>query len=153
MPPSALLQLMIDAARAAGKGLRRDFQRLGELEVSSMSGPADLFSQADLSSERTLREMLSGANPAYGFLGEEGGLVPGSDARHLWVVDPLDGTTNFLVGNPAFAVNVALARDGKVIAGVTFAPVLGEMFTAETGAGAHLNGKAIRVSPRVGLEQ
>jgi myo-inositol-1(or 4)-monophosphatase len=97
--------------------------------------------------------MLSTAFPAYGFLGEETGMRKGADASHTWVVDPLDGTTNFVTGNPAFAVNLALVRDATVIAGVTYAPMLGELFHAEQGGGAFLNDKPIRVSPRERLER
>jgi myo-inositol-1(or 4)-monophosphatase len=149
---SPRLELMIATARRAGEGLQRDFRNLGSLEVTAKTGPADLCSQADLRSERTIRESLAEAYPDYGFLGEEGGLVEGRDRSHLWVVDPLDGTTNFLVGNPAFAVNLALVREGEVIAGVTYVPMHDEMFVAESGGGAFLNGAPIRVSTREGFE-
>jgi myo-inositol-1(or 4)-monophosphatase len=149
---SQRLEQMMTAAQAAGEGLRRDFANLANLEVMQKTGPADLCSQADLRSESTLRETLAADYPDYGFLGEEGGLVEGRDRSHTWIVDPLDGTTNFLVGIPAFAVNLALAREGEVIAGVTYAPMLGEMFVAETGGGAFLNGRPIRVSGRQGFE-
>ena len=151
--PSARLQAMIDAARAAGEGLAHDFADLASLEISHKASAADPVSQADLRAERTIREALARAEPRFGFLGEEGGLVPGADSAHTWVVDPLDGTKNFLVGNPAFAVNIALTREGRVVAGVTYVPMHGELFWAEEGAGAFLNDRAIRVSTRVGLEQ
>ena len=151
--PSPLMEVMLRAARAAGAGLLADFARVAQLQVEEKSGPADLVSAADLRSERTLRDLLAAAYPDYGFLGEECGLVPGADPAHMWVVDPLDGTTNFLVGNPAFAVNLALARRGEVVAGVTFAPAQGELFHAQAGSGAYLNDRPIRVSTRVGLER
>ena len=90
--------------------------------------------------------MLASAYPDYGFLGEEGGLVGGTDDEHMWIVDPLDGTANFLCGLPLFAVNVALVRAGKVIAGVTHLPMMEETFWAEKGRGAWLNGKPIAVT-------
>jgi len=149
---SPRMELMIATARSAGEGLKRDFADVASLEVTAKSGPADLCSQADLRSEGTIRESLAAAYPDYGFLGEEGGLVEGRDRSHTWVVDPLDGTTNFLVGNPAFAVNLALVREGEVIAGVTYVPMHDEMFVAESGGGAFLNGACIRVSAREGFE-
>lgn len=144
---SPLLSAMIDAAHAAGDGLREDFLQVASLQVSRKIGP-DPVSAADLRAERTLRDALAAAGPDYGFLGEEGGLAAGKDSSHLWIVDPLDGTANFLFGLPLFAVNVALARDGKVVAGVTHMPMLGETFWAESGGGAWLNGRRIAVSGR-----
>jgi myo-inositol-1(or 4)-monophosphatase len=147
------MAVMIRAALAAGDGLRRDFARIAQLGVSEKNGPADFVTDADRASEETLRERLSAAYPAYGFLGEETGFRRGADATHTWVVDPLDGTTNFVTGNPAFAVNVALVREGTAVAGVTYAPMLGELFHAEEGSGAFLNEQPIRVSPRDRLER
>ncbi len=144
---------MIAAARTAGEGLARDFADLASLEVTHKASIADPVSQADLRSEQTIREMLARAEPAYGFLGEEGGLAKGDDAVRMWVVDPLDGTQNFLLGIPAFAVNIALAVEGRVVAGVTDAPELDELFWAEEGGGAFLNGRPIRVSARQGFAQ
>ena len=148
-----LLECMLDAARRAGSGLLEDFARVSELKVTEKTGPADMVSAADLRSERMLRELLAAAHPAYGYLGEECGRVTGTDPDHLWVVDPLDGTTNFLVGNPAFAVNVALVRKGEVVAGVTHAPAMGETFHAQAGEGAFMNGRPIRVSARTELSR
>jgi myo-inositol-1(or 4)-monophosphatase len=145
---SSLMQAMLEAAYAAGEGLKRDFAAIAELQVRHKDGLDDKFSEADLRAERTVREALSAYRPDYGFLGEEGGLVPGTDSDNVWIVDPLDGTTNFLIGLPLFAVNVALARRGKVVAGVTHIPLLGETFWAEHGQGAFLNGSPIRVSDR-----
>jgi myo-inositol-1(or 4)-monophosphatase len=149
--PSTTLEAMLEAARCAGRGLLQDFANLASLAIDEKSGPADMVSAADLRSEATLRDLLGAAYPSYGFLGEEGGHTGGSDPHNTWVVDPLDGTTNFLVGNPAFAVNVALVRGGEVVAGVTFAPAMGEMFRAEAGGGAFLNDRPIRVSARTQL--
>lgn len=139
---------MIAAAKAAGDGLQRRFAQLSELTVRAKSGPTDLVSIADEEAEQTTRSILAKARPAYGFLGEEGGVFGGSDDANTWIVDPLDGTTNFLFAAPLWAVNIALQREGHVIAGVTYLPALGEMFVAETGKGAWLNGQQIRVSKR-----
>jgi myo-inositol-1(or 4)-monophosphatase len=145
---SSLIQAMLEAAYAAGEGLKRDFAAIAELQVRHKDGLDDKFSEADLRAEQTVREALSAYRPDYGFLGEEGGLVPGTDSDNVWIVDPLDGTTNFLIGLPLFAVNVALAHRGKVVAGVTHIPLLAETFCAERGQGAFLNGSPIRVSDR-----
>jgi len=150
--PSAHLQAMIDAARIAGTGLLEDQKTLDTLEVRR-KGPADPVSAADERAEKTLRTLLGKAEPTFGFLGEEGGLVKGSDPDHCWIVDPLDGTANFLYGTPLFGVNVALARGGKVIAGVIYLPALDEMYTAEKGKGAYCNGKRVHVSKRGNLSE
>lgn len=139
---------MIGAAKAAGAGLQRRFAQLGELSVRSKSGPADLVSIADEEAEATARALLAAARPAYGFLGEEGGASAGTEAASMWIVDPLDGTTNFLFGCPLWGVNVALAHAGRVIAGVTYLPMLEELYIAEQGKGAWLNEKPIHVSER-----
>jgi myo-inositol-1(or 4)-monophosphatase len=149
--PSLTIAAMIDAALAAGERLRLDFAGISALEIRHKAGLADPFTEADLRAEATVRGLLGAFRPDYGFLGEEGGLTHGADPSHIWIVDPLDGTANFLSGLPIFAVNIALARDGKVIAGVTHVPMLGETFWAEEGRGAWLNGKPIRVSDRQGL--
>lgn len=142
------LKAMIGAAQAAGAGLMRHFGQLSRLQVRTKNGPADMVTQADEEAERTVRTLLSAARPSYGFLGEEGGTVSGSDDAQTWIVDPLDGTTNFLFGTPLWGVNVALAREGEVVAGVSFLPALGELYVAEQGGGAWLNGEPIHVSTR-----
>lgn len=149
--PSARLTAMIAAATAAGDGLKQDFLTSASLEVRHKVGLADPFTAADLRAEETVRRRLREAEPGYGFLGEEGGLTEGADRSHVWIVDPLDGTANFLAGVPLFAVNIALSRDGEVIAGVTHVPMMDETFWAEQTAGAYLNGKPIRVSNRQGM--
>ncbi len=151
MTASALLQVMITAARKAGRGLARDFGEVSELQVSR-KGPADFVSIADTRAEKVLLEELSKARPGYGFLGEEGGLIEGTDKTHTWIVDPLDGTTNFLHGIPHFAVNVALEREGQIVAAVTFNPATSELFWAERGKGAFVNDKRLRVAARKKLE-
>jgi myo-inositol-1(or 4)-monophosphatase len=142
---STLLSTMIDAARLAGEGLREDFLTASTLEIERKIGP-DPVSAADLRAETTLQKALSSAYPDYGFLGEEGGLLQGRDEGFTWIVDPLDGTANFLCGLPLFAVNVALVTHGKIVAGVTHLPMLRETFWAERDGGAWLNGSPIQVS-------
>jgi myo-inositol-1(or 4)-monophosphatase len=148
---SQLLGRMIEAARIAGEGLRQDFLNVASLEINHKVDASDPVSAADLRSEETLRTCLADINPEYGFWGEEGGIIAGADPDHIWICDPLDGTANFLYGLPQFAVNVALAKNDRVIAGVTHIPMLGETFWAEAGQGAWLNGKPISVSKRHGL--
>ena len=142
------LKAMVKAAQVAGDGLLRHFGQLGELVARTKSGPADLVSIADEEAERTTREILGKAQPSFGFLGEESGVTGGSDDAQSWIVDPLDGTTNFLFGTPLWGVNVALAREGEVIAGVTWLPALKEMYVAAKGEGTWLNGRRIHVSTR-----
>ena len=145
---SALLQVMMDAVRKAGRGLRRDFGEVGELQVSK-KGPGDFVTAADIKAEQTLFELLAKARPGYSFLGEERGMIEGTDKTHTWIVDPLDGTTNFLHALPQWAVNVALEREGAVVAAVTYNPITDEMFWAEKGRGAWLGDtKRLRVSAR-----
>jgi myo-inositol-1(or 4)-monophosphatase len=151
--PSSLVQTMIRAARAAGDRLKQDFAEIATLEIKHKSGPADPFTIADVRAEQTVKAILSESYPDYGFLGEEGGLIEGADPSSLWICDPLDGTANFLIGLPIWAVNVALQRDGEIVAGVTYVPMLGELFRAEKGQGAFLNDAPIKVSSRQGLEQ
>ena len=143
------VRAMIDAARAAGAGLRARQGLLGEITVRSKSGPADLVSIADEEAERTVQQHLSQARPEYAFLGEEGGAS--GDGERQWIVDPLDGTTNFLFGGPLWGVNVALADRGRVVAGVTYLPMLDELYVAEAGRGAWLGDRRLRVSSRATL--
>ncbi|HEX4199135.1 MAG TPA: inositol monophosphatase family protein [Caulobacteraceae bacterium] len=150
--PSALLKVMIDAARKAARGLTRDFGELGELQVSR-KGPADYVSAADHKAELVLFDALSTVRPGYGFLGEERGLIEGTDKTHTWIADPLDGTTNFLHAIPHFAVTVALEREGQLVAGVTYNPISNEHFWAEKGRGAFLNDKRLRVAARRDLTE
>ena len=145
---SDVISAMVEAARQAGEGLVADQSRIASLAIHTKLGAADMFTEADLRAEATVKAVLMRFAPDYGFLGEEGGLQPGSDPENVWIVDPLDGTTNFLAGSPLFAVNVALARNGRVVAGVTLVPAMGEMFLAEEGRGAWLNDQPITVSQR-----
>jgi len=143
---------MIDAARKAGRALARDFGEVSELQVSK-KGAADYVSAADLKAEQTIFEELSRARPGYGFLGEERGMIEGSDKTHTWIVDPLDGTTNFLHAMPHFAINIALQRQGQIVAGVTYNPANAELFWTERGRGAYLNDRRLRVAARTRFEE
>ncbi|HYD88826.1 MAG TPA: inositol monophosphatase family protein [Vitreimonas sp.] len=147
---SPLLSAMTEAASIAGEGLLQDFARVRELEIRNKIGP-DFVSAADLRAEETIKTMLARFAPDYAFHGEEGGLTGGGDAALTWLVDPLDGTTNFLWGAPLFGTCVALARGDDVLAGVINLPALGEMLWAEQGGGAFLNGRPIRVSQKTAL--
>ncbi|MGE0740672.1 MAG: inositol monophosphatase family protein [Hyphomonadaceae bacterium] len=144
---SPTLNVMIAAARKAARALARDFGEVENLQISR-KGPADFVSSADLKAEKTLFEELSKARPGYGFLMEERGAVEGSDKTHRWLVDPLDGTTNFLHGIPHFAISIALEREGVLVAGVIYNVVRDELFWAEKGAGAFLNDRRLRVAGR-----
>jgi myo-inositol-1(or 4)-monophosphatase len=144
---SALLNVMTAAARKAGRSLKRDYGEVENLQVS-MKGPADFVSAADRRAEEILHAELTKARPGYGFLGEEGGRRDGDDKSHCWIVDPLDGTTNFLHGIPQFAISIALERDGVIVAGVVYNPANEELFIAERGKGAFLNEQRLRVAAR-----
>jgi myo-inositol-1(or 4)-monophosphatase len=149
---TALLKVMSDAARKAARGLNRDFGELSELQVSRKA-PADFVSAADLRAEQTIFEALEKARPGYSFMGEERGLIEGTDKTHTWIVDPLDGTTNFLHAIPHFAINIALQREGVVVAAVTYNPVTNELFWAEKGKGCFVNDKRLRVAGRKHLDE
>ncbi len=147
MARSALLNVMAQAALKAGKSLTRDFGEVQNLQVS-VKGPADFVSQADRKAEKIVREELMKARPTYGFLGEESEEIKGSDGSHRWIVDPLDGTTNFLHGISQFAVSSGLERNGEIVAGVIFNPAIDELYTTEKGGGAFLNDRRLRVASR-----
>ncbi|WP_226582757.1 inositol monophosphatase family protein [Acuticoccus sediminis] len=150
MARSALLNVMVAAADKAGRSLARDFGEVENLQVSR-KGPADFVSKADMRAEEIVYRELSKARPSYGFLMEESGTVEGSDGQHRWIVDPLDGTTNFLHGVPIFAVSIALERQGELVAGVVYNPVMDELYVAEKGNGAFMNDRRLRVSGRTDL--
>lgn len=151
MAQSALMTVMINAARKAARGLQRDFGEVENLQVSR-KGPGDFVTSADRRTERILHGELAKARPSYGFLGEEGGEVPGSDPDHRWVIDPIDGTTNFIHGLPLVAISIALERKGEPVAGLIYNPIMDELFTAEKGRGAFLNERRrLRVSAREDL--
>jgi myo-inositol-1(or 4)-monophosphatase len=147
MARSALMTVMIQAAYKAGKSLTRDFGEVENLQVS-VKGPGDFVSQADKKAEKILHTELSRARPGYSFLMEEEGEIIGDDPQHRWIIDPLDGTTNFLHGIPLFAISIALERQGQLVAGLVFNPVMDELFTAERGNGAFVNDRRLRVAGR-----
>jgi len=145
---SALLNVMVQAATLAGRSLVKDFGEVENLQVSR-KGPADFVSNADKRAEQIVFEALRKARPTYSFLMEEGGQVDGTDGQHRWIVDPLDGTTNFLHSVPLFACAIALERGNEIVASVIFNPVMDELYTAEKGGGAWLNDrKRLRVAGR-----
>lgn len=144
---SATLTVMIRAARKAARGLLRDFNEVENLQVSR-KGAADFVSRADIKAEEVLKEELLNARPNYGWLGEETGAQEGKDPTRRWIVDPLDGTTNFLHAIPHWAVSVALEHKGEVVAAVVLDAAKDEIYAAEKGAGAWLNDQRIRVSSR-----
>ncbi|MFH1159192.1 MAG: inositol monophosphatase family protein [Pseudomonadota bacterium] len=144
---SAHLNVMIEAAEKAGRALTRDFGEVEQLQVSK-KGPGDFVSAADLKSEKILREELLKARPSYGFLFEESGEVKGEDKSFRFIIDPLDGTTNFLHGLPHWSISVALEKDGEIVAAVIHDPIKNELFFAEKGGGAFMNSKRLRVSGR-----
>jgi myo-inositol-1(or 4)-monophosphatase len=141
------MNVMLQAARKAGRMLKRDFGEVEHLQVS-LKGPANFVSAADRRAEDILHQELTRARPGYGFLGEEAGRREGADKTHTWIVDPLDGTSNFLHGIPQFAVSIALEREGTIVAGLIYNPANEELFTAERGKGAFLNDRRVRVAAR-----
>ncbi|MBN8902557.1 MAG: inositol monophosphatase [Rhodospirillales bacterium 69-11] len=146
------MTVMANAAQKASKRLLRDFAEVEQLQVS-VKGPSDFVSQADLRAEQTLKEELNKARPGYALLMEESGASGSDNWAWRWVVDPLDGTTNFLHGMPHWAISIGLERrlpDGssEVAAGLVYNPVVDEMFWAEKGAGAFVNERRLRVSAR-----
>ena len=147
MPTSALMNVMTNAARKAGRSLARDFGEVERLQVS-VKGPANFVSAADHRAEEIVHRELARARPDYCFLMEERGAVDGADKTHRWIVDPLDGTSNFLHGIPLFCISIGLEREGQLVAGLIYLPILDELYTAERGKGAFLNDKRIRVSAR-----
>ena len=151
MAASALMNMMLAAARKAGRSLARDFGEVEHLQVS-MKGPGNFVTAADRRAEQILYDELSKARHGYGFLMEESGAVEGPDKSHRWIIDPLDGTTNFLHSIPHFAISIALERDGELVAGLIYNPANNDLFTAEKGKGAFFNDRRLRVAARSKLE-
>ncbi len=147
MQGSANLNVMVKAARKAARGLVKDFREVENLQVSS-KGAGDFVSRADIAAEQVIRDELMGTRPNYGWVGEESEPVEGKDPTRRWIVDPLDGTTNFLHGMPHWAVSIALEFKGEIVAGVVYDPAKDEMFMAEKGQGAWMNDQRLRVSDR-----
>lgn len=150
MAKSAILNVMHQAALKAARGLVRDFGEVENLQVSR-KGPADFVTAADRKAEEIIHRELEKARPGYGFLMEESGMITGTDNQHRWIVDPLDGTTNFMHGLPIFAISIALERQGQLTAALVYNPVMDELFTAERGAGAYFNDRRLRVAQRTRL--
>ncbi len=152
MRRSALANVMIAAARKAARVLQRDYGEVENLQVS-LKGPSDFVSATDRKVEQILHEELARVRPDYGFLMEESGKIEGADKTHRWIVDPIDGTTNFIHSIPLFAISIALERDGDLVAGLIYNPISDELFYAEKGIGAYLNDRRIRVAGRQDLTQ
>ena len=152
MQGSANLNLMLKAARRAGKSLVKDFREVENLQVST-KGPGDFVSKADREAERMIKEDLMAGRPTYGWLGEESAPEAGVDPTRRWIVDPLDGTTNFLHGMPHWAVSIALEHKGEIVSAVVFDAAKDEMFWAEKGAGAWMNERRLRVSGRRAMHE
>ena len=150
----ALINVMAKAAEKAGKGLRRDFGEVEHLQISR-KGPADFVSTADLKAQKILREELGKARPNFGFVMEEsdGAAADKAGITERWIVDPLDGTTNFLHGVPHWCISIAAERDGEIVAGLIYNPVTDEMFWAEKGVGAYCSSARMRVSSRKDLSE
>ncbi|MFN7662752.1 MAG: inositol monophosphatase family protein [Alphaproteobacteria bacterium] len=144
---SAILNVMIEAAESAGRSLIRDFNEVEKLQIAK-KGPADFVSMADKRAEKNIYEVLKKARPDYCFLMEEKGIEENSDKDNQWIVDPLDGTTNFLHGLPGFCVTIAHAEKAIIKHAVTYDPLRGDLFWAEKAKGAFLNGDPLRVSHR-----
>ncbi|WP_407965379.1 inositol monophosphatase family protein [Bartonella sp. C271] len=151
MAHSAIMHIMVQAAIKAGRSLVRDYGEVQNLQVS-LKGPGDYVSRADYKAEKIIFTELSKARPKFGFLMEESQEIIGEDSQHRFIIDPLDGTTNFLHGLPFFAVSIALERQAQIVAGVIYNPILDELFTAERGCGAFLNDRRCRVAARRQLE-
>lgn len=149
---SPLFNIIDKAARRAARSLLKDFDEVDRLNITR-KGPADFVSQADKNAERLIIEELQKARPNYSFLAEETGETVGKDTSNCWIIDPLDGTTNFLHGLPHFAISIALERDGQLHAGMIYDPVKDEMFYAEKGSGAYLNDRRLRIPAKRSIDQ
>lgn len=148
MPASALINVMTQAARKAARSLVRDFGEVEQLQVS-IKGPANFVSAADHKAEDILFKELNKARPQYGFLMEEGGVVEGADKSHRWIIDPLDGTSNFLHGIPHFSISLAVQTpEGEITHGLVYQPLTDESFWAEKGRGSWQQDRRLRVSAR-----
>ena len=150
---SPLINVMVAAIEKAGRAIVRDFGEIEQLQVSRKS-LGDFVSTADKKSERILIQELQKARPGFSFLLEEGGEIQGTDRDHRWIVDPLDGTVNFLHGIPHFSISIALEREGEAIAGVIYNPIMDELYCTEKGRGAFLlNQRRLRVSGRRHIDE
>jgi len=148
---SPQINLITRACMKASRPLIRDFGELENLQVSS-KGPGDFVSSADKRTEKTIIEELQKAHPEYGIITEETGIINKSNIKNRWIIDPIDGTMNFLNGVPQFAISIAYEEDNEIMCGVIFNPITNEMFCAEKGNGAYLNNTRIRVSNKKKLK-
>ena len=144
---SSNLNLMIKAGEKASKKLIRDFGEVENLQVS-IKGPTDFVSNADINAEKTIIDELSKSKKNFSILSEETGYIKNKDQKNIWIIDPIDGTSNFLHGIPHFAISIALQSHGEIISGLIFDPIKNEMFYAEKNNGSFLNNKRIRVSKK-----
>ncbi len=142
-----IMTIMIAAVRKAARGVQRDYGEVSNLQIS-VKGPGDFVTNADKKAEQVLREELGKARPTYGILGEEIAEYKGTDPDHRFIIDPIDGTFNFMHALPFFAITIALERKGEIVAGVTYDPIRDELFHAEKGTGAFVNNKRMRVAGR-----
>ncbi len=149
---SANLNLMIKACEKASKVLIRDFGEIEKLQVSK-KGPSDFVTNSDLKAEKIIIEELLKGRPDYSIISEENGIKKNKDNKNTWVIDPIDGTVNFLHGIPHFATSIALKHENEIISGLIFDPIKDEMFYAEKNNGAYLNNKRIRVSKRSNMRE
>ena len=149
---SPILNVMVGAAEKASRTMKRDFGEVEHLQVSR-KGTNDFVTAADTRTEKILQYELAKARPAFGFIMEESGVVEGEDPNRTWIIDPIDGTTNFIHGIPHFAISIALQEHGELVAGLVYAPVFDEMFLAEKGQGATYNNRRLRVSARTELSE
>ncbi|NRA88151.1 MAG: inositol monophosphatase [Rhizobiales bacterium] len=150
MARTALLNVMVNTVRKVARSLVRDFGEVENLQISR-KGPKDFVTSADLRVEAKLIEFLQEARPGYGIISEEAGETIGTDKTHRWIIDPIDGTTNFMHANPHFCISLALERDGVIHAGVIYNPITDELFEAELNRGAFLNDIKLHMSGRVNL--
>lgn len=149
---SPIMTVMVRAAEKASRALLRDFNEVENLQISR-KGPGDFVTAADKKAEKTIFEELQKAKPSFSFLMEESGQIVGEDRDNVWIIDPLDGTHNFMHGIPHWAISIALEHKGTVVAGLIYDCAKDEMFTAEKGAGAWHRNKRLRISGRNSLEQ
>ena len=143
---------MIKACEKASKILIRDFGEIEKLQVSK-KGPSDFVTNSDLKTEKIIIEELTKARPEYSIISEENGVKKNKDTKNTWVIDPIDGTVNFLHGIPHFATSIALKHENEIISGLIFDPIKDEMFYAEKNNGAYLNNKRIRVSKKNNMQE
>ncbi len=148
---SALLNVMVAAAEKASRPLKRDFGEIENLQVSQ-KGPSDFVTAADIRTEKILHAELSKARPDFGFYMEESGETPGTDPDRRWIIDPIDGTINFIHGVPHIAISIAMEERGEITAALVYNPILEETFLAEKGQGASFNNRRIRVSSRTAMQ-